>query len=223
MFVIEKLCVYDGEEQGSLSWRVYHAIRLAIISGEYKPGENLIETRLAGELGVSRTPVREALRQLELEELVRCVPNKGAVVVGVSEKDIDDNYEVRSLLEGLCVRWAAERITAAQVNRLQEIVGLMEMYARKNDHEKLARLDTDFHDEVYRSCDSRVLRHTLMSLTHNSLKARMLSLSDTKRAKEAVREHGEILAAIEERAGARAERLMIEHIKKARGHMSAGH
>ena len=214
---MEKLSDYSAE--GSLTWRVYHAIRLAIINGEYKPGDNLIETRLAGELGVSRTPVREALRQLELEELVLSVPNKGAVVVGVSEKDIDDIYEIRSLLEGLCARWAAERITPAEMGRLQEIVELMGMYAHKNDHEKLTRLDTDFHDAVYRACDSRVLRHTLMALTHNSFRARMVSLRDSERAKETVREHREILNAIEEKAGERAKRLMIAHVRKARRHV----
>lgn len=216
---MQKLSEHGTEEQSSLSWRVYYAIRLAIINGEYKPGENLIETRLAGELGVSRTPVREALRQLELEELVLSVPNKGAVVVGISDKDIDDIYQIRSLLEGLCVRWATQRISAEQVNHLQEIVELMEMYAHKNDNEKLTKLDTEFHDTVYRACDSRVLRHTLMVLTHNSFKARMLSLSDRERAEEAVGEHREILCAIEENKGARAEQLMINHIDKARKHM----
>ncbi|MFZ5974382.1 MAG: GntR family transcriptional regulator [Bacillota bacterium] len=216
---MEKLGEYGAEEQGSLSWRVYHAIRLAIINGEYKPGDNLIETRLAGELGVSRTPVREALRQLELEELVLSVPNKGAVVVGVSEKDIDDIYAIRSLLEGLCVRWATERITSEQVDHLQEIVQLMEMYTHKNDYEKLTRLDTEFHDTVYKACDSRVLRHTLTVLTHNASRARMQSLSDSERAAEAVGEHREILSAMEKKESTRAEQLMIEHINKARKHM----
>jgi DNA-binding GntR family transcriptional regulator len=216
---MEKLSEYGTEEQSSLSWRVYYAIRSAIINGEYKPGDNLIETRLAGELGVSRTPVREALRQLELEELVLSVPNKGAVVVGVSDMDVDDIYAIRSLLEGLCVRWAALRISPEQVNHLQEIVELMEMYSHKNDNEKLTKLDTEFHDTVYNACDSRVLRHTLMVLTHNASRARMQSFSDRERAGEAVREHREILRAIEEKKSARAEQLMIEHINKARKHM----
>lgn len=219
---MDKLNALGAGGQGSLSCRVYQAIRLGIISGEYKPGDSLIETRLAGELGVSRTPVREALRQLELEELVLGVPNKGAVVVGVSEKDIDDIYQIRSLLEGLCARWAARSITLQQVDHLQETVELMEMYMHKNDYTKLTQLDTEFHDTVYKACDSRVLRHTLMGLTHNAFKARMLSLSDGERAEDAVREHREILSAIEKNESARAEQLMIEHIIKARKHMVTG-
>ena len=97
----------ENTSGSTLHIRVFEEIEHAILGGELKSGENLTESRLSKELGVSRTPVREALRQLELEGLVRTVPNKGAVVVGVTEKDIEDIYVIRTRIEDLAVRWAA--------------------------------------------------------------------------------------------------------------------
>ena len=100
-----------SEDNYSLGTRVFHIIRENILSGKYQKGEELKEKTIGEEIGVSRTPVREALRQLELEGLVTIIPNKGAYVVGISQKDVRDIYEIRSRLEGLCARWAAEEIS----------------------------------------------------------------------------------------------------------------
>lgn len=97
------------QRSNSLHSRVYNRIRNDILNGVYEPGESLVELKLSEELGVSRTPVREALRQLELEGLVQSVPNKGATVRGVTEQDIQDIYTIRMLIEGLAARWAAEK------------------------------------------------------------------------------------------------------------------
>ena len=106
-----------GEYQDhSLGSRVFQRLREDILSGRYKEREELRETTIGKELGVSRTPVREALRQLELEGLVTIVPNKGAYVTGISAKDIKDIYVLRSMLEGLCARWATEHITEEQLD-----------------------------------------------------------------------------------------------------------
>ena len=109
-----------GEDNYSLSSRVFHTIRENILSGKYATDEELKEKNIGEELGVSRTPVREALRQLELEGLVTIIPNKGAYVVGISKKDIQDIYEIRSRLEGLCAKWAADKITKEQLDELDE-------------------------------------------------------------------------------------------------------
>lgn len=109
-----------GEDNYSLGSRVFHMIRENILSGKYERDEELKEKSIGEELGVSRTPVREALRQLELEGLVTIIPNKGAYVVGISQKDIKDIYEIRSRLEGLCAKWAAENITKEQLDELEE-------------------------------------------------------------------------------------------------------
>ena len=98
-------------QEHSLGGRVFQKLRDDILSGKYKEHDELRETTLGKELGVSRTPVREALRQLELEGLVTIIPNKGAYVTGISQKDIRDIYVIRSMLEGLCARWAAQHIT----------------------------------------------------------------------------------------------------------------
>ena len=100
----------------SLRGRVFHKVREDILSGKYADNEELKEATIGAELGVSRTPVREALRQLELEGLVNIIPNKGAYVTGISEKDIHDIYTIRSYLEGLCARWACEHVTDEQLD-----------------------------------------------------------------------------------------------------------
>lgn len=141
--------VFDLNDKQSLTAKVYTHIRDDIIEGRYKTGDYLVETKLAEELDVSRTPIREALKQLELEDLVVSIPNRGMMVQGMSSHDIDDIFTVRHLLEGQAAYWAAERIDAANLARLTEIVELMEMYTRKNDAANLARLDTEFHDVIF--------------------------------------------------------------------------
>ena len=117
-----------SEDHSSLSARVFHAIREDILNGKYQANEELKEKSIGEELGVSRTPVREALRQLELEGLVHIIPNKGAFVEGITLKDVKDIYEIRALLEGLCARWAAENITQEQIEELEENVFLSDFH-----------------------------------------------------------------------------------------------
>ena len=118
----------------SLGSRVFQKIRDNILNGTYKENDELRETAIGKELGVSRTPVREALRQLELEGLVTIIPNRGAYVSGISHKDIWDIYKIRSMLEGLCARWAAEHITEEQLDQLEESLLLSEFQMKKENH-----------------------------------------------------------------------------------------
>ena len=115
----------------SLGSRVFQKIRDNILNGTYKENDELRETAIGKELGVSRTPVREALRQLELEGLVTIIPNRGAYVSGISHKDIWDIYKIRSMLEGLCARWGAEHITEEQLDQLEESLLLSEFQMKK--------------------------------------------------------------------------------------------
>jgi DNA-binding GntR family transcriptional regulator len=112
----------EVSDKYSLRGRVFHKIRNDILNGRYKEHEELKEIRIGKELGVSRTPVREALRQLELEGLVQIIPNRGAFVTGIQENDVRDIYAIRALLEGLCARWATERITPEQLEAMEENV-----------------------------------------------------------------------------------------------------
>jgi DNA-binding GntR family transcriptional regulator len=211
----KKFMEVDPHDQHSLRGRVFKYIREEILNGRFKPGESLVETRLAEELGVSRTPVREAIRQLELEGLVVSIPNKGVFVQGISRQDIDDIYTIRHLIEGQAVRWAVERIEEEELKELEEIVELMEYYTRKKDYEEIAKLDTKFHDVIYDACKSKVLRHTLSSLHHYIQKARLYSLKVPHRALDTLQEHKAILNAIERHDPEAAEKLMVQHISRA--------
>lgn len=115
----------------SLSAKVYNHIRDGILAGTFAKGDELKEKNIGDELGVSRTPVREALRQLELEGLVSIIPNKGAFVEGVSTDDIRDIYEIRALLEGLCARWAATRISDEMMAAMEENIYLTEFHEKR--------------------------------------------------------------------------------------------
>ena len=155
-----------GEYQdNSLGSRVFQRLREDILSGKYKEHDELRENTLGKELGVSRTPVREALRQLELEGLVTIIPNKGAYVTGISSKDIRDIYILRSMLEGLCARWATEHITEEQLDELEEVILLSEFHMKKvsgNNADQVTDLDGKFHKILYEASDSRILSHVLM-------------------------------------------------------------
>ena len=206
-------------DSGSLRIRVFNALENSILSGSYAEGDSLNEIRLSENLGVSRTPVREALMQLELEGLVRNVPNKGAVVIGVSTKDIADIYDIRIRIEGLASRLCAEHITDAELKALAKIVELQEFFLIKHDPEQLCRLDGDFHRLIYNCSGSRPLR-SMLSNFHNYIKrARDISVNVDGRAEKSVAEHRAILEAIESRNGDLAERLTADHIERAKANL----
>ncbi|WFR59820.1 GntR family transcriptional regulator [Anaerocolumna sp. AGMB13025] len=196
----------------SLRGRVFNKIREDILSGKYSQNEELKETSIGVELGVSRTPVREALRQLELEGLVNIIPNKGAYVNGISEKDIHDIYIIRSYLEGLCARWACEHITQEQIDELEEIVYLSEFHTKKEHHEQIVELDNKFHQLIYEASDSKILNHVLSDFHHYVQRIRKITLSSDNRAANSNKEHTAILDAIRQRDGEKAEFLAHEHI-----------
>ena len=203
---------HEANDKYSLRGRVFNRIREDILSGKYEQNEELRENTIAQELGVSRTPVREALRQLELEGLVTIVPNKGAYVNGISEKDIHDIYVIRSYMEGLCARWACEKMTDNCLKELDEVVELTEFYIRKGNTEQIVELDNRFHELLYRACDSKWLDHMLTDFHHYVERVRMKSLADPERAEKSNQEHRAIVEALRKRDGEEAERLAHEHI-----------
>ena len=150
----------------NLTTRVYAQIRSDILSGRYSIGEAVTELGLAKELHVSRTPVREALRQLELEELVEITPNKGAVVTGITAEDIQDIYEIRSLIEGMAAERAAKEATDEDIAKLTEIVDLTRFYLERKNYDQLKTMDGQFHQLLYSMSKSRMLKHILRDL-HN--------------------------------------------------------
>lgn len=206
----------EPQREPSLCGKVFRAVEQAIIDGTYAPGESLTELRLSSELGVSRTPVREALRQLELEGLVRNIPNKGAVVVGISAKDIEDIYDIRIALEGLAARRAAEHATAEELADMQRLVELQEFFVHKEDAEQVRALDSAFHAKLYDACRSRTLRQSLSSYHSYTRRVRELSVRSAVRATASVEEHRHILQALSEGNGDAAEAAAREHILRAK-------
>lgn len=199
-------------EEYSLRSQVFQAIREDILKGKYKENDELREVTLGKELGVSRTPVREALRQLELEGLVNIIPNKGAYVTGISEKDVHDIYMIRSLLEGLCVRWAAENITCEQFEELEEVILLSEYHLEKGNSEQFTELDGKFHQVLYKASKSRILDHVLSDFHKYVQMARKNSVMIENRARKSLAEHREILEALRKHDARRAEELANAHI-----------
>ncbi len=215
----KKMKNYDVKQEVtdkySLRGRVFHKLREDILSGKYEEHEELKEVAIGEEMGVSRTPVREAFRQLELEGLIQIIPNKGAYVTGITEKDVKDIYMMRSQLEGLCARWATEHITKEQMDEMEENVYLAEFHAGKGHLEQLAELDNRFHEIMYEACDSKILEHQLKDLHQYVLRVRKKTLSNANRGPKSNEEHKKIMEAIKAGDGVLAEQLAHQHMINA--------
>lgn len=199
----------------SLHGKVFEQLKNSILSGKYKHDDLLNEVKLAEEMGVSRTPVREALRQLELEGLAAYTPNKGVTVRGLSREDIKDIYQIRLMIEGMTARRAAENITEEELAELKEYIELEEFYTGRDDVKQLSRLDSCFHETIYKACGSRLLTKTLKAFHHYVKSVRDISLSYPERAKETYLEHKAVYEAIRDGDRELAEILMEQHIRNA--------
>ncbi len=205
----------EVNDKYSLRGRVFQKLREDILSGKYREHEELKEVAIGEELGVSRTPVREAFRQLELEGLIQIVPNRGAYVTGITAKDVKDIYMIRSLLEGLCARLATEKITKEQLEEMEENIYLADFHASKGHMDQMAELDNRFHDILYEACDSKMLEHTLRDYHQYVLRVRQKTLSTNTRGRASNDEHRQIMEAIKDKDADRAEQLANGHILNA--------
>ena len=203
------------EEHYSLGGKVFQQLKNSILAGEFENGAELREIALAKKLGVSRTPVREALRQLEQEGLVEIYPNRGAYVKGITYKDVEDIFRIRARLEGLCAEMAVSSITHEQLDKLDEIILLSKFYEEKKDMEHLLKMDSQFHEVLFESCGSKMLEHQMKDYHQYVQKARLRSLKRQERAKKSTQEHEEILLAIKDRDAKRADELATRHILNA--------
>lgn len=200
------------KENKSLTSLIFERIREDILNGRYIPGDKLVEIKLADELGVSRTPVREALKQLELDGLVDNIPNRGVVVKGITTEDIDDILMIRLCIEGLVGQWAAERINDSEIKELQEIFDLMEFYTSKKDVEKIFELNTRFHETLYQATKSRYLEGVLKDFQLFIRQSRNNSLKTEGRIEFALEEHREILKALKEHDQENTRLALTKHI-----------
>ncbi len=211
----ERLLPIKLENYRPLREIVFETMREAIINGQLRPGERLMEVQLAEEMGVSRTPVREAMRKLELEGFVVMVPRKGAYVAGISTKDITDVFEIRAALESLAAGLAVDRITEEELEELERLLVLVAECAAKDDLEKLIEVDTEFHDCLYRASRNDRLVQIVSNLREQIQRFRTTSLASPGRMKETLEEHKKIVEAISERNVSLARELALEHIENA--------
>lgn len=199
----------------SLAEQVFDRLETDILSGKYQPGEVLTELKLVGDLGVSRTPIREALRRLEQEHIIE-ISQKGILVIGVSRKDLDDILAIRMRIEGLAAYEAAKHITDEQLEELRETIELQEFYVPKHDADRINGMDSRFHQLIYRFSGSTALYDTLMPLHKKVLKYRKASVENEVRSEHSSQEHRAIFEAIAAHDAELAEERMRAHISNAR-------
>lgn len=198
----------------SLADQVFEKIEKDILSGDYKRGDILTESKLSAELGVSRTPIRESLRRLEQEHLIE-ETNKGIVVIGISDDDLEDIFLVRSKLEGLLCKTVAENRTEEDLKNLKETIDLQEYYVIKNDPDQIKSKDNEFHELIYKISGRRVILNILSPLHKKIQKYRKAAVSNHSRAEASLAEHKAILEAIEKQDAQKAYDLTVKHIQNA--------
>jgi DNA-binding GntR family transcriptional regulator len=199
--------------RASLSRVVSEQIRGRILDGSLKPGERLVEDRLSSELGVSRVPVREALRSLSAEGLVTLLPRRGATVVEVTPEDVAELVEVRALLEGLNARLAAQRHDPEIVAQLRDTLERGNAAAEDGTAEVLARLNAEFHERLAEASRNSVLSEVMRGLRERTSIA--FSINGRTRAREDWQEHAGVLAAVIAGDGELAALLATRHVQNA--------
>lgn len=210
-------------QTANLTAGVYQKIRKGILNGTWTPGQSLTELMLSQLLQVSRTPVREALHQLELEGLIELRPNRGAVVIGINTSDIEDIYEIRTLLEERVAQRAAARAEKQDIETLREIVDLTEFYVERGSYDKITEMDDRYHQYLYSLSGSRMFQKTLADLHTYVEPVRERSIREPGRATAMLAEHRAIVEAIAEHNADEAGKLMTCHITRAGEHMEKKH
>ena len=194
-------------------------IREAIISGVFAPGERLMEMQLAEEMGVSRTPVREAIRKLEIDGLIVMIPRRGTYVANISIKDINDVYEIRTALDELAAGLAAERMDAAGLAELKEHMMKTEQVMLAGDYVKAVTVDTQFHDVIYRAARNERLMNMVNNLREQITGIRGISMRYPGRLAETIKEHRQLVACIEARSVELAREQARIHLENAENTM----
>ena len=202
----------------SLADQVFEHLENDILSGKYGRGEILTESRLSSEMGVSRTPIREALRRLEQEHLIED-SGKGSVVIGITEKDLKDIFLIRGKLECMAASLAAENRTDEQLEELREVLELQEFYLSKSDAERIKHMDNKFHRTLYRLSGSMSFYDTLIPLHKKIQKYRMASVQSKSRAAASVEEHRLIFEAIADKNSENASQYARQHVENAYNHI----
>ena len=207
----------DSYSYQPLRKQVYEVLRETILTGKLKPGEKITEVEIAEELNVSRTPVREAIRMLELEELIVIVPQRGVFVAGIkSIKEINDIFQVRAELEGLAAYLTAENISEEQISQMNNYTERIKECIAEDDLERCIEIDISFHQIIYEASENKWLQKLLDSLFEQITRFRSRSLGQKGRMEDALNEHKELSRAFRDRKPEQAKNLAKEHIENAR-------
>ncbi len=210
-----------GFKTTSLADQVFDKLENDIIQGVYAKGEILTELKLVEQLGVSRTPIREALRRLEQERLIHD-SGKGSVVLGITEEDLLDIMNIRQQIEGLAAYYATVNMTDEGRAELAHIVDLQDFYFSKWDKEHLRKVDDEFHSVICRLSKRSVITDTLLPLHRKTRRYRRIAMEDRDRTSQTMKEHRQIYEAIVSGDAELAMELTTLHIKNAKSHMIQG-
>ena len=197
---------------------VFNTLRKAILTGELKPGERLMEIHLANRLGVSRTPIREAIRKLELEGLVTMIPRRGAEVAQITEKSMKDVLEVRRALDALCAELACDRISEEEMGKLEEACAGFEKATRTGDTTAIAKADVALHDIIVAATGNQRLVQLVNNLAEQMYRYRFVYIKDESQHERLIEEHRMIYDSIRKKdkeAAARAAKLHIDNQEKS--------
>lgn len=198
-----------------LAENLYTQLQLDIIKGLLPAGKKLTEQSLCEQYKVSRTPVREALRQLEIEGLVENIPNRGAFVVGFTSQDIKDMYELRKTYELQAVKWAIERINDDELDELGEIFEFMEFYTKKQDVDKMLNINSNFHQLIYAASRNKMLKQVLSSYQMYIKYSRSITSYDSNYLNTVLEEHRAIYNAFLEKNADLAINAMAIHMENS--------
>lgn len=196
------------EKHLTLREKILESIRDAIISGKITPGSRVSEPELADRFGISRTPIREAFRQLESEGYLKVIPRKGAVVSAFTQKDVEEFYAIKSILEGYAARLACSKLSDKEIVRLQTINSRLAELCAQSDIKQFFKVHNDFHDLFIKAADNDKLREMINLLVTRFQRLRLMSLSQPGRMDISVQEHNKIIKAFCERDCETAELLV---------------
>lgn len=206
--------IFESTSHGSLGSKIFILLRDRILNESYKCGDKLNELTLAKELKISRTPIREALKQLELEGLVESIPNKGVYVKGFSPRDIDDMFEIRLSLEGLAVSFAIDRMDEVHLAKIKEVFELLEFYTTKGDFDKVNDFNILFHESIYQATQSTYFEQILKDIHYYVSVTSRHSIARPERLESSLVEHRAILEAIVDGDKEEATERIQRHIRK---------
>ena len=196
------------ERHQTLREKILETIRDAILKGSMKPGERVSEPDLAERFGISRTPIREAFRQLESEGYLEVIPRKGAVVASLSERDVEEFYAIKILLEGFAARMAADNLSAKDIERLETINERLKQIAKEGDVKTFFRVHNEFHEVFIKAAGNEKLYEMINQLVMRFKRLRLASLSQPGRMEISVEEHRNMIEAFRNRDGDRADNLV---------------